>query len=174
MWGARHRVPGSDLSHLGLLRELAQCMIPLLPWTMPLASGPRTAQAARLLTRRILTFALQRRNDLRRRYAAMPQLIDGAIARWRKPGGAARSNGLIMRSSNAAKWHRVALPPGRGATAQDGPPDDDQFQVRKAAAFSRGPWPESSYWAMPCAPTSQSEATLQGAVGEIMTFIIRV
>ena len=131
-------------------------------------------RAALLLTHRMLTFIPQRCNDVRRRYAAMPQDIDGAITRWRKASGAARSNSLIMRPADAAKRRRVALPPSRGATAQDGAPDDDQFQVRKAAAFSRGLWPGGPSRHMLRASSGQREATLEGAVGEIVTFIIRV
>src|SRR5829696_2586728 len=123
---------------------------------------------------RILIFTSQRRNDIRRWYATMPQDINGAIARWRKASGAARSNRLIMCPANAAKRHRVALPPSRGAKAQDRPPDDDQFQVRKAAAFSGGLWPGDPSPHILRASSGQCEATLEGAVGEIMTLIIRV
>jgi hypothetical protein len=120
-----------------------------------------------------LTFASQRRNDVRRWYAAMPQDIHGAITRWRKAGGAARDNRLIMRPADAAKRRLVALPPSRGANAQDSPPDDDQFQVRKAAAFACGLRPGSQSRRMLRALSGQSEATLEGAVGEIVTLIIR-
>src|SRR4051812_30431261 len=102
----------------------------------------------------------------------MPQHIRGAIARWHKASGAACRNSLIMRRANAAKRRGVALPPSRRATAQDGSPDDDQFQVRKAAAFARGLWPGGPFRPLLRASSGQSKATLQGAVGEIVTFII--
>lgn len=107
-------------------------------------------------------------------YAAVPQNIDGAIARWRKASGLARLNSLIMRPANAAKRRSVALPPGRGATAQDGSPDDDQLQVRKAAAFACGLWSGSRARRILRASSAQCKATLEGAVGEIMTLIIRI
>ncbi len=117
-------------------------------------SGP--AQAVCLLTRRILTFASQRCNDVRRWYAAMPQDIDGAIARWRKASGLARRNSLIVRPANAAKRRRVALLPSQRTTAQDGPPDDDLFQVRKASAFPRGLGLEAH--SGPCVARSRAKA----------------
>jgi hypothetical protein len=122
---------------------------------------------------RICLFSSQRRNEVRRWYTAMPQHIHGAIAWWRKASCAAGSNSLIMRPANAAKRCRVALPPSRGATAQDGAPDDDHFQVRKAAAFACGLLPGSQSRRMLRALSGQSEATLEGAVGEIVTLIIR-
>ena len=123
---------------------------------------------------RICLFSSQRRNDVRRWYAAMPQNIDGAIARWSNASGVARSNRLLMRPANAAKRRLFALPPSRGANAQDGAPDDDQFQVWKAAAFPRGLWPGGPFRPMLRALSGQSEATLKGAMGKIVTFIIRV
>ena len=122
----------------------------------------------------MLTFVLQGCNDVRRRYAAMPQDIDGAITRWRKASGAAHSNSLIMRPANAAKRRRVALSPGRRARAQDGAPDDDQFQMRKAAAFACGLWPGGLSRPLLRTSSGQREATLQGAMGKIVTLIIRV
>jgi hypothetical protein len=126
------------------------------------------------LPRRIYIPTSQRCNDIRRWDAAVPQDIDGAIARWRKASGLARLNSLIMRPANAAKRRPVALPPSRGATAQDGAPDDDQLQVRKAAAFACGLWSGSRARHILQASSAQCKATLEGAVGEIMTPILRI
>ena len=104
----------------------------------------------------------------------MPQDIDGAIARGCKASGAALRNRLTMRPANAAKRRRVALPPSRGAKAPDGPPDDDQFQVRKVAAFSCRLWPGSPSRHIRRACSGKCEATLKGTVGEIVALIIRV
>jgi hypothetical protein len=138
------------------------------------ACPSRAAQAVHLLTRRSLTLALQRCNDICRWHAPMPQNIDGAVARWCKAGGTARSNGLIMRPANAANRRFVALPPSRRATAQDSPPEDHQLQVRKAAAFSGGLWPGGQSRHMLRASSGTCKATLKGAVGEIVTLIIQV
>ena len=104
----------------------------------------------------------------------MPQDIDGAIARGCKASGAALRNRLIMRPANAAKRRRVALRPSRGAKAPDGPPDDDQFQVRKVAAFSCRLWPGCPSRHIRRASSGKCEATLKGTVGEIVALIIRV
>jgi hypothetical protein len=117
-------------------------------------SGP--AEAVCLLTRRILTLASQRCNGVRRRYAAMPQDIDGAVARWRKASGLARRNSLIMRPANTAKRRRVALLPCQRVTAQDSAPDDDKFQVRKASAFPCGLGLEAR--SGPCVARSRAKA----------------
>ena len=106
--------------------------------------------------------------------AVVPQDIDGAIARWRQASGLARRNSLIMRPANAAKRRLVTLLPSRGATAQDSAPDDDVFQVRKPAAFACGLWSGGESRPMLHASSRQSEATLEGAVGEIMTLIIQI
>ena len=104
----------------------------------------------------------------------MPQDIHGAIARWRQASRAARRNSLIMRSAYAAKRCPVALPPIRGATAQDGAPDDDQLQVRKAVAFACGLWSGGQTRHILRAPSRQCEATLEGTVREIVTLIVRI
>ena len=104
----------------------------------------------------------------------MPQDIDGAIARWRKASCLARRNSLIMRPAYAAKRRPVALPPIRGATAQDSAPDEDQLQVWKAVAFACGLWSESRARRILQASSCQREATLEGAVEEIVAVIIRV
>ena len=116
----------------------------------------------------------QGRNDGRRRHTAMPQDVDGTIARWREAGGAASGHSLIMRPANGAKRRRVAPPPGRGATAQDSAPDDDQLQMRKAAAFACGLRPGSQSRHILRAVSGKHEATAKSAVGEIMTLIIRI
>src|SRR6478735_11453318 len=105
----------------------------------------------------------QRRHNVGRWQAAMPQDIDGAIARGCKASGAALRNRLIMRPANAAKRRRVALRPSRGATAPDGAPDDDQFKVRKVAAFSCCLWPGSPSRHILRACSGKCEATLKGA-----------
>ncbi len=104
----------------------------------------------------------------------MPQDRDGTIARRCKASSTAGSNSLIMRPADAAKRRPVALPPSRGTTAQDGAPDDDQLQVRKAAAFACGFWSGSRARHILRASSGQCEATLQGAVAEVVTLIIRI
>jgi hypothetical protein len=102
----------------------------------------------------------------------MPEDIDGAITRWRKTCSAAGRNGLIMRPANAARRCAVALPPSRRATAQDGSPDDDQFQVRKAAAFACGLWPGGLPGHILRTSSRTCEAPLESTVGEIVACVI--
>ena len=104
----------------------------------------------------------------------MPQDMNGAIARRRKASGAAGSNSLIVRSADAAEWHLIAPPPGRGATTHDSAPDDDQLQMRKAAAFARGLRLGSRSRHSLRAVSGKHEATAKSAVGEIVTLIIRI
>jgi hypothetical protein len=119
-------------------------------------------------------FSSHRRSDIHRWCAPMPQDIDGAIARWGKASGLARRNSLIVRFANASKRHPVALAPSGGATAQYSAPDDHQLQVRKAAAFACGLRPRSRARHILHAPSRQCEATLEGAVVDIVTVIIRI
>jgi len=141
---------------------------------MNAGSGASIALPGRFVTPADWLVTSERRNDIRRWYATMPQDIDGAIARWRRASGAALRNRLTMRPANAAKRRRVALRPGRGAKAPDGAPDDDQFQVRKVAAFSCRLWPGSPSRHIRRASSGKCEATLKGTVGEIVALIIRV
>ena len=118
--------------------------------------------------------ASQGRNDGRRWHAAMPQDVDGTIARWREAGGAASGHSLIMRPANAAKRCRVSLLPSRGALIQDGPPDESLFQVRKAATFPRGlrfgRWSRRNAQAL----SSEREAPLESTMNEIVPLIVQI
>ena len=142
--------------------------------TCPSRGVSGTARAALLLTHRMLTFIPQGCNDVRRRYAAMPQDIDGAITRWRKASGATRSNSLIMCPADAAKRRRVALPPSRRATAQDGAPDDDQFLVRKLRPFRVVFGLEIDLGTFCVRPRASAKRRWRARWEKIMTFIIRV
>ena len=116
----------------------------------------------------------QGRNDGRRWHAAMPQDVDGTIARWREAGGAASGHSLLMRPANAAKRCRVPLLPSRGSMIQDGPPDDSLFQVRKAATFPGGLRFGRRFRRIDQAPSGGREAPLERAMNKIVALIIRV
>jgi hypothetical protein len=103
---------------------------------------------------------MQRRSDVHWWHTAVPQDIDGAIARWRKASSPAPSNSLIMRPADAAERRPVALPPSRGATAQDSAPDDDLFQVRKVAAFACGLGLKAGLGLRPSAPRAEDSLRL--------------
>ena len=117
--------------------------------------------------------ASQGRNDGQRWHAAMPQDVDGTIARWREAGGAASGHSLIVRPANAAKRCRVTLLPSRGTMIQDGPPDDSLFQARKAATFPGGLRFRRRSRRIDQAPSGERKAPLEGAMNEIVALIIR-
>ena len=141
---------------------------------MPVARGLGSGTSRPLLTHRMLTFVLQRSHDVRWRYPAMPQDIDGAITWWRKASGAAGSHSLIMRPA--------MLPNGAVSPCLQAVERTLRIARQMITSFRCGKQRplrvvfglEARFGPCFARRSGQSEATLKGAMGKIVTLIIQV
>ena len=116
-------------------------MVPLYPWNMLVARGLGNGTSRPFVNPSnvdVHPARLQRRPPTVRRDATGHRRCDSAVAQGQRRDTQRQPDHAPCECCQTAPCRPASRPRAR---AQDGAPDDDQFQMRKAAAFSRGLWP---------------------------------